>query len=655
MHKIQLILYGVFAFSTLLWATPLDPMLPASAYKLPDFFSVLVFPIIDWNFRFQRPQHFAAGMARMGTPVYYFQVSFRKEQVPGKYRILARPEKNVHLVHLNCEFNAIYNRRLPASDIFCMTSAIKSMVQGEKIRATITIVDYPHWFPIVERIPDNFVIYDCMDYHPGFDAINGAPVQTSLVETRLLNFSDVVVTTSDALSEAVRVPNTLIRNAGEYSFFSGGTPGYWSVSKPVVGYVGAISHWFDATMVAAAAKKFPEYEFILVGAHVDANLSSIEGLANVQYKYEQPYNRLPNMVASFDVCLIPFAMNHPLSRFTNPVKVYEYLSAGKPVVATAIRQLEIAVPPLVHLAHTEAEFARLVGKAMEERVDDRLKSTRQSWAKTQTWDTRVQDLVTVVNRKLPLVSIIVLTCFPDDGLFDLLPSLQSTNYPAIEILIVNNGMSSTSMRAKLDEYAATHRNTRVFHQSQNMGFAGGNNVGIRHAKGEYIAMVNSDVVVTPGWLLRLVRHLRKNPHIGIIGPVTNRIGNEAQIDLGEYTSKQDQLAQQRVAEYTSKRVNKLLYVHMVAFFCVLLPRAVVDKIGLLDEGFRFGFFEDDDYCQRIRLAGYSVAIADGVFVWHEEHKSMDQFNATGKQAVFDRNKIYYEKKWGAWKPHVYRR
>jgi hypothetical protein len=89
MHKIQLILYGVFAFSTLLWATPLDPMLPASAYKLPDFFSVLVFPIIDWNFRFQRPQHFAAGMARMGTPVYYFQVSFRKEQVPGKYRILA--------------------------------------------------------------------------------------------------------------------------------------------------------------------------------------------------------------------------------------------------------------------------------------------------------------------------------------------------------------------------------------------------------------------------------------------------------------------------------------------------------------------------------------------------------------------------------------
>ena len=597
----------------------------------------------------------AAGLARMGTPVYYFQVSFKKQQIPAKYRIISRPEKNVYLVHLNCQFSAIYNRRPSAAETVCMTSAIKSLLQGERARATITIVDYPYWFPIVEKLPDNFLVYDCMDYHPGFDSINGAPVKTSLVEMKLLNSSDVVITTSDALSEAVRVPNTLIRNAGEYSFFSSGMPGYWSVSKPVVGYVGAISHWFDAAMVAAAAKRFPGYDFILVGAHVDANLTSLEGLSNIHYKYEQPYNRLPDMVASFDVCLIPFVMHHPLSRFTNPVKVYEYLAAGKPVVATAIQELEIAVPPLVHLAHNEDEFARLVGKAMDERLDDYLRSRRQSWAKTQTWDSRVRNLVTVVNEHLPLVSIIVLTCFPNDGLFDLLPSLQSTYYPRIEILIVNNNVRSESHRAELDAYAAAHNNTRVFHQSYNMGFAGGNNVGIRHAKGEYIAMVNSDVVVTPGWLLRLVRHLQTKPHLGIIGPVTNRIGNEAKIDLGRDVSKRDKVALKRAEEYTSRRVNKLLYVDMIAFFCVVIPRRVVDKVGLMDDGFKFGFFEDDDYCQRIRLAGYRVAIADGVFVWHEEHKSMDQFNKTGKQLLFDRNREYYVKKWGGWKRPVYRR
>ncbi|TAM01843.1 MAG: glycosyltransferase [Paraburkholderia sp.] len=64
----------------------------------------------------------------------------------------------------------------------------------------------------------------------------------------------------------------------------------------------------------------------------------------------------------------------------------------------------------------------------------------------------------------------------------------------------------------------------------NRGFAGGNNQGLAAATGEYLVILNNDTVVTRGWVLRMVNHLRHNPELGIIGPVTNNIGNEARID-----------------------------------------------------------------------------------------------------------------------------
>ena len=92
----------------------------------------------------------------------------------------------------------------------------------------------------------------------------------------------------------------------------------------------------------------------------------------------------------------------------------------------------------------------------------------------------------------------------------------------------------------------------------------------------------------------------------------------------------------------------------LAFFCVAMPRATYEKIGPLDEAFQIGFFEDDDYCRRVEQAGLRVVCAEDVYVHHHLSASFDQLKQEDRQALFERNKLIYETKWGAWRPHTYR-
>ncbi len=103
-----------------------------------------------------------------------------------------------------------------------------------------------------------------------------------------------------------------------------------------------------------------------------------------------------------------------------------------------------------------------------------------------------------------------------------------------------------------------------------------------------------------------------------------------------------------------RRARTRISVDTVAFFCVALPRRVVNDIGLLDERFETGFFEDDDYCRRIREAGYKCAIAEDVFVHHELSASFNKLDEDHRRSLFSRNLSLYEEKWGKWSPHTYR-
>jgi glycosyltransferase involved in cell wall biosynthesis len=161
--------------------------------------------------------------------------------------------------------------------------------------------------------------------------------------------------------------------------------------KPIIGYFGAISDWFDVDLIAYCARIRPKYNFVLIGSTFGADTNKIEYLENVFLLGERAYQSLPGYLAYFDVCLIPFKLI-PLTMATNPVKFYEYLSSGKPVVSVRLPEL-IEYADCCYLADNAEEFVAQIDEAYQSKDDLELKNMRLELARNNSWDSRVDTIL----------------------------------------------------------------------------------------------------------------------------------------------------------------------------------------------------------------------------------------------------------------------
>ncbi len=225
--------------------------------------------------------------------------------------------------------------------------------------------------------------------------------------------------------------------------------------------------------------------------------------------------------------------------------------------------------------------------------------------------------------------------------------VANTPAPAHELIVVDNG-SGADTRRYLSVLAARHPNVRLIRNDANRGFAGGTNQGLAVARGRTIVLLNNDTIVPPGWLAALVRHL-DDPTVGLVGPVTNRCGNEAEVPC-DYEDYAGLIA---MAGRQAAGAGPPFDLPVAMLFCAALRRDVLSAVGLLDERFEIGMFEDDDYARRARDAGYRVVCAPDVFVHHFGEASLGQLAAEGRYGpLFDANRRRFEAKWGEpWQGH----
>jgi GT2 family glycosyltransferase len=194
---------------------------------------------------------------------------------------------------------------------------------------------------------------------------------------------------------------------------------------------------------------------------------------------------------------------------------------------------------------------------------------------------------------------------------------------------------------------------KLIFNSKNYGFAKGNNIGMKKATGDYIILLNNDVRVTPGWIERLVYHAKLDK-IGLVGPVTNSIGNESKIDI-DYNWNNAKQIEEKSAHYAYSHWGETLKLKNIAAFAWIIPRKVYKKIGALDEQFGKGLFEDDDYCMRVNKAKLDILCAEDAFVHHEGGASTS-WGSPEFQLLFNTNKAKFEQKWKTkWTPHQYRK
>jgi GT2 family glycosyltransferase len=615
---------------------------------------VVCFSIIDWSFRFQRPQQIMRQFAEEGHRVFYLNVTeFLDADLPPRFTVEAlgretlRNSSELYEIKIALHQPLDLYRTLPSeTQKEEMILALDGLRKELNLTDAIGYVMFPSWSAVARYAQQNWdwrIIYDCMDEWENFP---GVQLRALSAEPELADSCDLLIVTAQRLLNKWKTrirPSVLARNAVDYDFYAercrpnGLLPG---ISHPVVGYYGAIADWFDIDLLAEAARLRPGFTFVVLGGIFHVDVTALRALPNIQVLGQQPYEAMPEYLYHFDACIIPFKLN-AITRATDPVKFYEYLSGGKPVVSVRLPELE-AYRDFVYFADDAPEFVAQLDRALAEHTPERAELAR-ALARKHTWQQRYRSITGALNDGQPKASIIVIAYNNLELTRLCLESvLRNTGYPAYEVIVVDNG-SRDGTRQYLESLASHHSHVSIILNDDNLGFPKANNQGISRAIGEYIVLLNNDTVVPRGWLSRLLRHL-EDPEVGLVGPRTNSVGNEARLSVS-YASwvEMEDFARCRGWDYHRKNSD----IGMLAMFCVAMRRSVYDRVGPLDEQFGVGMFEDDDYSMRVRAAGLRVVCAADAFVHHFGQAAFGKLIESGRyDAIYDENRKRYEAKWG---------
>ncbi len=284
-----------------------------------------------------------------------------------------------------------------------LASVIRRDILRSGAGRPLLIAGLPHAADIVGLLPRRGLVYHCAD---DYAHVRGFPDTLPLVEADLCRQADLVITTSETLCQARRElkPETYwIPNGVDVDHFSqSAVPAdeLREISRPVVGFVGGLSEWVDLELVACLARERPEWSVILIGP-IGIDAAPVQGLVNVRLLGARDYRALPSYLAAMDVGVIPFKRNS-VTYHADPIKAYEYLAAGLPVVATDLPALR-RLAHVVRLADSSPGFITQIDLALAEGRATRLVE-RQREAARHSWTSRFERMEHLIREHVPCAS-----------------------------------------------------------------------------------------------------------------------------------------------------------------------------------------------------------------------------------------------------------
>ncbi len=402
-------------------------------------------------------------------------------------------------------------------------------------------------------------------------------------------------------------------------------------------------HFFVSEILPLIRKELPEVKFYIVGNNPPDDVKSLASDSVVVTGYVKD--------------LAPYLMKARISvaplRYGAGMKgkIGDALSHGVPTVSTSVGSEGMAL--LAGEDILVADDPRMFAQSVVSLYKD-----EELWKKLSTnGKTKIEGLYSPAEIKMrlesifqgptvrkpdeaqKLSSIVILTYNQLDYTRITIDSIRRHTKSPYEIIIVDNASTDGTV-----EYLKAQKDIRTIFNEENVGFPAGCNQGMGVAKGDYIVLLNNDVIVTDGWLEGMIECSEADPKIGIVGPMTNWISG-CQLEPNANYKKASQV-QEFAAKYRRKNRKRWLEVPRVAGFCMLIKRTLLDQIGGLDSAFGIGICEDDDYCMRARLAGSRIAVAREVFIHHFGSKSFGKDGLEKYREVIRVNETIFKKKWG---------
>lgn len=210
---------------------------------------------------------------------------------------------------------------------------------------------------------------------------------------------------------------------------------------------------------------------------------------------------------------------------------------------------------------------------------------------------------------------------------------KNTSHP-FRLIVVDNA-SGEETRLYLEGLRMINGNpVLLIRNDENAGFIKAVNQGMAVSKAPYVCILNNDTIVTGGWLDQMIAVADSNKSIGIVNPSSN--------NLGQRPEKNETI--ESYSKRLKEQAGKFIELGAAIGFCMLIKREVIEKIGLFDEIYGMGNFEDTDFSRRATKEGYLSVRACGVYVYHRENSSFNRIKTF--EDDFKRNKAIYEFRWG---------
>lgn len=241
----------------------------------------------------------------------------------------------------------------------------------------------------------------------------------------------------------------------------------------------------------------------------------------------------------------------------------------------------------------------------------------------------------------PLVSIISVNYNQTQVTCEFLDSIQTITYPNYEVIIVDNASPTNPPNIIEEKYPWV----KLIKLNKNLGFAGGNNVGVRAAKGEFLLFINNDTEVEPNFLQPMLELFFNDATIGMVSPkirfhhTPDTIQYAGYTPMNPFTLRQNLIGYRQTDNGQFDRTQATYSIHGAA---MMVPLSVIKKVGLMAEIY-FLYYEEHDWCTRIKKAGYQVYYQPKSLVYHKESIS------TGKESPLKihfiaRNRILYTRR-----------
>ena len=354
---------------------------------------LIVFSHRRWGFVFQRPQHLLTRLAR------HFDIYFIEEPVfaEGAPALMSAIHQNG--IEVLTPRTPVFAPGFHDDQLAVLKPLVDEFVAARGLADPLVWLYTPMALPLVADLEPRAVVYDCMDE---LASSKFAPPQLLAREAALMASADVVFAGGPSLYEARqgRHPNLhcLPSAVAAAHFAPAGLDGddvesavaielHRGMPRPRLGFFGVIDERLDLDLVANIAALRPDWQIVMVGPVVKIDPAALPQRPNIRWVGMQRYEALPHLMAHWDVCLLPFALNES-TRFISPAKTLEYLAGGKPVVSTPIRDVVSLYASAVRIGSTAEDFVAAVEAALAEPpaalADWRVRA--QALVDGSTWD-----------------------------------------------------------------------------------------------------------------------------------------------------------------------------------------------------------------------------------------------------------------------------